>query len=79
VQLQKPTQPLTSPGLSSQAPTLYSDDADESGGSEGLVNALSIVGFIAALVVLYFQVTTAGVWIKAEDNAKSGDWSQLMD
>jgi hypothetical protein len=79
VQLQKPTQPLTSPGLSAQAATIPSDDEEESGGSEGVVNALSIVGFIAALVVLYFQVTTAGVWIKAEDNAKSGDWSQLMD
>jgi hypothetical protein len=65
--------------LSSQPATVASEDEDEGGGGEGIVKALSVVGFIAALVVLYFQVTTAGVWIKAEDNAKSGDWSQLMD
>jgi hypothetical protein len=54
------------------------DDEDEDG-NETIVNILSIVGFVAALVVLGFQLMTANVWISAEDNARVGEWSQLMD
>ncbi len=54
------------------------DDEDENG-NEGIINILSIVGFVAALVVLAFQLMTANVWISAEDNARVGEWSQLME
>ncbi|MEO5712579.1 MAG: hypothetical protein ABIT37_03750 [Luteolibacter sp.] len=81
VQLQPPTQPLgTSFSAPSQAGTLAGADDDEDEGSgEGLANILSIVGFVAALAVLTFQLLTANTWINAEDNAKKGDWMQLME
>ena len=81
VQLQPPTQPLgTSFSAPPQLGTLSGADEDEDeGGNEGLVNILSIVGFVAALVVLTFQLMTANTWINAEDNAKKGDWMQLME
>lgn len=47
--------------------------------NEGLANVLSIVGFIAALAVLSFQLIIANTWITARDNPKLGDWTQLMD
>ncbi len=82
VQLQAPTQPLgTSFSTPSQMATLNTgdDEDDEGGGGEGLANVLSIVGFVAALIVLAFQLVTAGTWIKAEDNPNAGQWSQLME
>jgi len=81
VQLQAPTQPLgTSFSTPSQMGTVKSEEEEEEeGGGEGLANVLSIVGFVAALVVLAFQLMTAGTWIKAEDNPNVGQWSQLME
>ena len=81
VQLQAPTQPLgTSFASPSQLGTLAAADEDEDeGGNEGIVNILSIVGFIAALVVLAFQLMTANTWISAEDSQRKGEWSQLME
>ena len=82
VQLQPPTQPLgTSFSSPSQLGTLKiaEDDDEEEGGSDRLSNILSIVGFAAALVVLSLQLKTASVWISAEDNAKKGEWAQLME
>lgn len=80
VQLQPPTQPFGSSPPPQQMGTMVStaDDEDENG-NEGIINILSIVGFVAALVVLAFQLMTANVWISAEDNARVGEWSQLME
>ncbi len=80
MQLQTPTQPLgTSYSQTSRVGTLQSEDSDEEEANDGVANILSIVGFAAALVVLAFQLMTANVWISAPDNAKSGDWMQLME
>lgn len=80
VQLQPPTQPLGTSIPASQIGTLQANDEDDdSEGNENITNILSIVGFIAALVVLGFQLMTANVWISAEDNARTGEWSQLME
>jgi hypothetical protein len=80
VQLQAPTQPLgTSFSQPSQAATLQNDDDEEEGGNEGLATILSGVGLAAALIVLAFQLMTANVWISAPDNAKTGDWMQLLE
>ncbi|NQW99640.1 hypothetical protein HQ447_03205 [bacterium] len=76
VQLQPPTQPLGTSFPPSQVGSLAGDDEDE-GGNEGLANILSGVGLAAAIVVLAFQLMTANTWISAEDNEKSGDWTQL--
>ncbi len=56
-----------------------SDDEEDEDSNDGLANILSIVGFAAALVVLGLQLKTANIWISAEDNAKKGEWSQLME
>ncbi|MEX1114624.1 MAG: hypothetical protein WEB53_05210 [Akkermansiaceae bacterium] len=80
VQLQPPTQPLGSSFPPSQVGTMVSSDEDEDeDGNEGIINILSIVGFVAALLVLAFQLMTANVWINVEDNPRAGEWSQLMD
>ena len=77
VQLQPPTQSLGTTFPSSQAPALESDEEEEEEAGQGLVSILSGVGFAAALIVLAFQLMTAGTWINAEDNEKKGDWTQL--
>ena len=77
VQLQAPTQPLgTSFSSPSQMATAKEDDEEEEG-NEGLANILSGVGLAAALIVLAFQLMTASVWVSAEDNPRTGDWTQL--
>jgi hypothetical protein len=77
VQLQPPTQPLGTTFPPSQAPTLATDDEDEEEAGQGLLNILSGVGLAAAIVILVFQLMTAGTWVNAEDNEKKGDWTQL--
>jgi hypothetical protein len=80
VQLQPPTKPLGVTSAPAQLGSLAAADDDENeDGNEGIVNILSIVGFIAALFVLGFQVLTANTWVNAEDNDKKGDWMQLME
>ncbi len=80
VPLQAPTQPLGSSFSNpSQAATFQMDDDDEGGENEGLIKILSIVGFVAALVVLSFQLMTASAWIGAADSENPGSWSKLMD
>jgi hypothetical protein len=81
VPLQAPTQPLgTSFSNPTGAATLAMDDDEDDGEeNEGLLKALSIVGFVAAVVVLSFQLMTAGAWIKAPDSENPGDWTKLMD
>ena len=80
VQLQAPTAPLgTSFSSPSKMATMHADDDDDQDVGGGMANVLSGVGLIAALVVLIFQLVTASTWIGAEDNAKKGDWMQLME
>lgn len=79
VQLQPVTQPLGTSFAQSISSLQAADEEEEEEGGEGLVKILSIVGFVAALVVLSFQLMTANTWISAADNQKVGDWSQLMD
>lgn len=52
---------------------------EEEATSEKLVMGLAIVGFVAASLLLAFQLMIAGVWINVEDNDRQGDWSQLFD
>lgn len=80
VQLQAPTQPLgTTPRPAfGQTATLAGDDDEESAGGEGIANALSVVGFIAALAVLAFQLMIANTWVSAKDNPEQGSWGQLF-
>jgi len=76
VQLQKPAVPLGGP-VALQTPEFDADDSEE--GGEGLANALSAVGLVAALVVLFFQVKTANTWINAEDSPNKGSWGQIFE
>ena len=59
--------------------TMQGDDDDDQEAGEGLAKILSGVGFAAALAVLAFQLMTATTWVGAEDNAKKGDWMQLLE
>ncbi len=83
VQLQAPTQPLgAGVSSSSQLATLQMDDEEDESGVGGFVKVLSIVGFIAACVVLYFQIDAANTWINAADRTEStmkGDWQLLLE
>jgi hypothetical protein len=80
VQLQPPTQPLGTSFPATQVGTLAAaEEEEETETNEGIINILSIVGFVAALVVLTLQLMTASTWINAEDNQNKGQWSQLME
>jgi hypothetical protein len=75
IQLQAPNAlPGVSPSVATFS-TVVTEDEEE--GSEKIVNILSIVTLIAAVVVLVFQLSTASTWIKAEDNPNTG-WGQLF-
>jgi hypothetical protein len=78
VQLQPPTAPI---GTSSpaQTPTLFVEEDEDDEPHGGVVKVLAGVGFAAALLVLVLQLMLASHWISAEDNPKSGDWSQLIE
>ncbi|RYD24269.1 MAG: hypothetical protein EOP88_00825 [Verrucomicrobiaceae bacterium] len=80
VQLQAPTQPLgTSFSQTSTATAAALDEEEEEVENEGLANILSIVGFVAALIVLAFQLMTANVWVNSPNSPSPGDgWSQLF-
>jgi hypothetical protein len=53
-------------------------DEDEEEGTNPVVAALSILGFLGAAAVLYFQISTASIWVNDKDNPSSGEWSQLF-
>ena len=77
MQLVAPTQPLgTGRPSFTQSPTLQGEEEEESTGT-GLVSALSVVGFLAALAVLAFQLMIANTWINADDN-KEKSWGELF-
>lgn len=91
--LQAPTQPLgTARPTLTQAPTLQGEDDDDEGSGETVANVLSIVGFIAALAVLAFQLMITNTWINAKyegkpgvgdkppaENPRPGEWGQLFE
>jgi len=83
VSLPKATVQLSPPSAPASAtfPVGYGSglEEEEEVQESGLANILSIVGFVAALVVLYFQFSTASSWISAPDNEKSGQWGQLFE
>ncbi len=75
VQLQPPSAlPSTTPTVAT-FPTVVAEDEEE--GNEKIVNILSIVTLVAALVVFFFQFSTASIWVNAEDNPNQG-WGQLF-
>ena len=74
VQLQKPTV-SAAPGLKTQAEVAEEEPVVA---SDGITKIVSIVGFIAALIVLSLQLMTASTWINAEDHAETGSWSRLF-
>jgi hypothetical protein len=78
VQLQPPTSPLgaSSP---SQSPTLMVQEDEEEEGDDTIVKILSGVGLAAALLLLSLQLVLANKWISAEDNPRTGDWSQIIE
>lgn len=77
VQLQPPTQPMGTGAPMTQAATMQADDEEEDGANP-VVMALSVIGLLGAAAVLFFQVSTASIWINAEDNSAQGEWSQLF-
>ncbi len=77
-QLHPPTSPIGTSGAA-QAPTLFVEEDEDAEPHEGAVKVLAGVGFAAALLVLVLQLMLASHWISAEDNPKSGDWSQLIE
>jgi len=82
VQLQTPTQPLSAASAAaSQMATLKMDEEEEEESGGGLMKILSVVGFLAACVVLYFQYEIANTWINADDSnpQTKGDFMQLLE
>lgn len=77
VQLQPPSAlPGTTPTPTvATFSTVVTEDEEE--GNEKLVNILSIVTLVAAVVVFFFQFSTASIWVNAEDNPNQG-WGQLF-
>ncbi|MEP4050420.1 MAG: hypothetical protein ABJN80_16410, partial [Luteolibacter sp.] len=80
VALAPPTKPLTPTATSAtQRPTLSAAEAEEESGAGTFSKILAGVGLVAALVVLGLQLKVANIWISAEDNDRTGEWSQLLD
>jgi hypothetical protein len=65
-------------GIATQASTMQAVDEDEEEGVNPAVMALSVLGLLGAAAVLFFQVSTASIWINADDNDAKGEWSQLF-
>ncbi|MCU0779566.1 MAG: hypothetical protein MUF04_00530 [Akkermansiaceae bacterium] len=81
VQLQAPTQPLTAGTASASQLATFEMDEEEESGAAGFIKVLSIVGFIAACVLAYFQFDIASTWINASDRDElmKGDFMQLFE
>lgn len=79
VQIQAPTAPHGTTSAPRSAPLQIQEEEEEEKAEDGVIKILSIIGFVAALVVLSFQLMTANTWISASDNPQTGNWSQLMD
>jgi len=55
------------------------EDGEDESGAGTFAKILAGVGLVAALVVLGLQLKIANTWISAEDNDRTGDWSQLIE
>ncbi len=82
MQLQAPTQPLSGTAVSaSQMATLKMEDSEEEAPPSTLIKVLSVLGFLAACVVFYFQYDISKTWVEVADRdpAIKGDyWAQLV-
>lgn len=65
-------------GIATQAATVQAADEEEESGPNPVVIALSVLGLLGAAAVLFLQVSTASIWINADDNSAKGEWSQLF-
>lgn len=78
-----PTKPLSPSGAAAttvRSATLSAvePEVDETGAST-FAKILAGVGFLAACVVLYLQLTMAGIWINDEDFEMKGDWMSILE
>lgn len=55
----------------SQAATIRTEDDEEEAGVDTVAVILSILGFVAAIAVLGFQIMTANIWVE-------GEWDRLI-
>ncbi|BCX48393.1 hypothetical protein HAHE_23010 [Haloferula helveola] len=81
VQLQPPTQPLgTAAPAASQMATMQVSEEDAGTGSNGIVNVLSILGFLGAAAVIAIQLMTAAVWLGTDDQGEKQpiEWGNLF-
>lgn len=81
VQLNPPTQPLGSAGVpASQMATMRVSDQESSTGNEGIVNVLSILGFIGAAAVITIQLMTSAVWLGTDSDGQPQpvEWGRLF-
>lgn len=58
-------------GIATQAATMQQAEEEEEAGANPVVMALSVLGFLGAAAVLFFQVSTASLWVE-------GEWSKLF-
>ncbi len=82
VQLAPPTSPLQPPGIApSQALSFrtVAEEEEEEEKPDTLSTVFSILGFVAALVILSFQILTSMTWLNAPDNPQPGLWSQVLN
>ena len=81
VQLSPPTAPLSAPGIASSQAAQFqtvSEDEEESEKPDTLSSVFSILGFLAALVILSMQIMISKTWLEASDNPQPGMWSQVL-
>jgi hypothetical protein len=79
----KPTTPLTPSSAAAKtvrSPTLTAaeQEIDETGAST-FAKILAGVGFLAACVLLYLQLSMAGIWINDEDFEMKGEWMSILE
>lgn len=83
VQLGSATQALGAPTAlaSTQAATIQTAAAeDEAGDNETIASVLSIVAFVAALIVLFLQISTTAKWVDEEEPVgNESGWNALFE
>jgi hypothetical protein len=81
VALNPPTKPLSpTTAAATQKPTLSTmEEPEDETGAGTFSKILAGVGLVAAIVVLSLQLKTSNIWISAEDNDRTGDWSLLLE
>jgi hypothetical protein len=78
-----PTTPLSPSGAAAKtvrSPSLSAteQEIDETGAST-FAKILAGVGFLAACVLLYLQLSMAGIWINDEDFEMKGEWMSILE